>query len=159
MERAVLDKRIIGLGPVLEAVANREPAGALGRLTRLLMPSPVGDGPTYKVIKTRPLNRRAGRRARVRLATGKLFDKARRFVAECHIYDVSIDGFRIRAPKGAEMINVTGFYDDATGRIYAIAHIWSENGYIGFRTLPREIDEAADSKLRRRLSGPYYALD
>lgn len=156
-----------GPGLVLDAVADRGDAsplagamaGAMGGLARLFMPSPTGGAPTYKVLQTRPRNRRTGGRARTRLATGKLFDSARRFVAECHICDVSDDGFRIRAPRGAALATVAGLYEDATGRIHSLAYIWAENGFAGFRTVAREIDEAADSKLRQRFSGPYYALD
>lgn len=148
---------------MIDAVAARDAdgplAGAMGGLARLFMPSPTGDAPTYKVLDTRPRNRRTGGRARTRLATGKLFDHARRFVAECHICDVSSEGFRLRAPESAALATVAGLYEDATGRIHGLAHVWSENGFAGFRTVARDVDDAADAKLRQRFSGPYYALD
>ncbi|HEY8580800.1 MAG TPA: hypothetical protein VIL72_13000, partial [Beijerinckiaceae bacterium] len=86
---------------VIDAVAapEGEAGGPLGGLMRMFMPSAAGAVPSYRVVETRPRNRRAGARAPVRLATGKLFDHRRRFIAECHVCDVSPTGLRIRAPR------------------------------------------------------------
>ena len=115
------------------------PTDIVMEATRLSKADAVADGQgfTYVVVvpptKERSGDRRANPRQRTRLRSAKVADRQGRFVTECLMYDLSLNGSRLRHPANVVLPASFQLYDDQSGTLYQATVLWRRGQETGIR--------------------------
>lgn len=127
----------------------------------LFRPKPRGEV-TYSVLSNGPAaafadERRDAPRRRTRLRSGKVLDRANRFVVETSILDRSAGGLRLRLARDCEVPEIFHLFDDETESIFAYRVIWRRQNTLGARMLPGGPMPATRRQIIE-LRGKFYAI-
>ncbi len=103
-------------------------------------------------------DRRAARRRRTRLRSGKILDLDNGFMIECQVYDRSENGVRVRLLGDIPAPPVIRLYEDDSERLRDARVVWRRDLDLGLcfvrRAGPRKISRTQLTCLRTR----YYAV-
>ncbi|MBB4199342.1 hypothetical protein CCR94_05790 [Rhodoblastus sphagnicola] len=116
---------------------------------------------TYTVLSTGPAafpgERRFAPRRRTRLRSGKILDRANRFLVETSILDRSAGGLRLRLAHNCELPEIFHLFDDESESIHAFRVIWRRHDTVGVRARPGG-PVPATRRLIIELRGKFYAI-
>ncbi|MCW2316281.1 hypothetical protein SAMN06265338_106217 [Rhodoblastus acidophilus] len=116
---------------------------------------------TYAVLSGGPASfpseRRYAPRRRTRLRSGKILDRANRFLVEVSILDRSAGGLRLRLARDCEVPDLFHLFDDESENIYAFRVIWRRDTTLGAR-LRFSGPVPATRRQIIELRGKYYAI-
>ena len=103
-------------------------------------------------------DKRAGRRRRTRLRSGKVADTRNRFIIECAVHDRSEEGARLRLAKNVALPDDIRLFDDEQNALFPARIIWRTGQEVGVHFLPPDtmgdIPEADLAALGRK----FYAV-
>lgn len=145
-------KQAYGLKPTALERLWRSSAD-MGAVTYCVLPSaPVAPSP-----QPRSDEKRRARRRRTRLRSGKILDRANRFLIEASILDRSASGLRLRLARNSAIPDVFHLFDDETQIILIARVVWRRQALVGAR-----IDPAGPARATQRqiaaLRGKFYAM-
>ena len=88
---------------------------------------------TYAVLDPEPFHgeKRAHRRTRTRLRTGKLVDGRDMFLTECRFHDRSRVGARLELLRAVDLPDGLRLFEDETGLLFAIRPVWRDRRGLG----------------------------
>jgi len=116
---------------------------------------------TYSVLSAGPVafpeERRNAPRRRTRLRSGKILDRANRFIMETSILDRSAGGLRLRLAHDCELPEVFHLFDDESECIFAFRVIWRSHTTLGARMRPGGPVPATRRQIIE-LRGKFYAI-
>ena len=145
-------KRAYGLKPSALERLGRGPADS-GVVTYCVLPSP----PVAPSPSPRSDEKRRARRRRTRLRSGKILDRANRFLIEVRILDRSASGLRLRLAKDSAIPDIFHLFDDETQIVLIARVVWRRQALVGAR-----IDPAGPARATQRqiaaLRGKFYAI-
>jgi hypothetical protein len=109
---------------------------------------------TYAALDPEPFRgeKRAHRRTRTRLRTGKLVDRRDAFLTECHFHDRSRVGARLELLRAVDLPDGLRLFEDETGLLFAIRLVWRDRRGLGV-ALDKAVGEACAA-----LGRSHYAL-
>ena len=105
-----------------------------------------------------PADKRAMRRRRTRLRSGKVIDGANRFLIECAIHDRSDEGARLRLANNIGLPDEIRLFDDEQRSLSPARIIWRKGQEIGIRFLPKEAARPVSEAELMALSRKFYAV-
>jgi hypothetical protein len=109
---------------------------------------------TYAALDPEPFRgeKRAHRRTRTRLRTGKLVDRRDAFLTECRFHDRSRVGARLELLRAVDLPDGLRLFEDETGLLFAIRLVWRDRRGLGV-ALDKAVGEACAA-----LGRSHYAL-
>ncbi len=115
---------------------------------------------TYSVLPpVAPLSneKRKDQRRRTRLRSGKIVDRANRFLIEAAILDRSSSGLRLRLGRDCAIPESFHLFDDETELVFAARIVWRRQALVGARIEPGG-PVAATPREVAALRGKFYAM-
>ncbi|MCI0467561.1 MAG: PilZ domain-containing protein [Beijerinckiaceae bacterium] len=115
--------------------------------------SPAPENGFYYVVRTAPQDdKRAFRRRRTRLRTGKILSADSLYLIDCQIFDCSETGARLRLFENWPVPFKFRLFDESAERIGDARVVWQKDRQIGIEfapfARPRELTKAQLSRLR-----------
>ena len=131
----------------------RNPAEA-GAVTYCVLPSPSPSSP-FPITAT--TEHRNAKRQRTRLRSGKILDRANRFLIDAAIIDRSIAGLRLRLARDQPIPDVFRLFDEETGWVLGARLVWRRQALVGARLDPGGPLPASPRQIAA-LRGKFYAM-
>jgi hypothetical protein len=113
---------------------------------------------TYCVTATLESERRATRRRRTRLRSGKTLTPGNGFLVECQIHERSEQGARLRLLAPIPIPGRLRLYEDAPERLIDAFVVWRRDCEIGICFAPHARSRGITSAQLSCLRGRYYAV-
>ena len=147
-------KTAYGLKPTALCRLWRNPAEA-GLVTYCVLPTPSrfpSPAPTPATA-----DQRRDKRQRTRLRSGKILDRANRFLIEAAIIDRSSAGLRLRLARDQAIPEVFRLFDEETGFVLGARLVWRRQALVGARLDPAGPLPASPRQIAG-LRGKFYAM-
>lgn len=115
---------------------------------------------TYSVLPSvspSTSEKRKDQRRRTRLRSGKILDRANRFLIETAILDRSSGGLRLRLARDCAIPETFHLFDDETELVFAAGIVWRRQALVGARIDPGG-PVAASARQVCALRGKFYAM-
>jgi len=145
-------KTVYGLKPTALCRLWRNPAEA-GVVTYCVLPSPL---PSLAAA-TATTEQRNDKRRRTRLRSGKILDRANRFLIDAAIIDRSSAGLRLRLARDLAIPDVFRLFDEESGLVLGAGLIWRRQALVGARLDPVAPLPASPRQIAA-LRGKFYAM-
>jgi len=145
-------KTAYGLKPTALSRLWRAPAEA-GVVTYCVLPSPSHSPPP--VLAT--AEQRNDKRRRTRLRSGKILDRANRFLIDAAIIDRSSAGIRLRLARDQAIPDVFRLFDEESGLVLGARLVWRRQALVGARLDPGGPLPASPRQIAG-LRGKFYAM-
>ncbi len=100
---------------------------------------------------------RNAKRQRTRLRSGKILDRANRFLIDAAIIDRSSAGLRLRLARDEPIPNVFRLFDEETGWVLGARLVWRRQALVGARLDPGGPLPASPRQIAV-LRGKFYAM-
>jgi hypothetical protein len=143
-----------------EIIAAKIPFSGRPSIFDMFRGKPTQGEVTYSVIPTTPsgmAERRFAPRRRTRLRSGKVLDRANRFLVETSILDRSDGGLRLRLARNCEVPEIFHLFDDESESILAFRVMWRRQNTLGVRARPGGPVPATRRQIIE-LRGKFYAI-
>ena len=128
----------------------RNPTEA-GVVTYCVLPSPSPfPAPTTAELRN-------AKRQRTRLRSGKILDRANRFLIDAAIIDRSSAGLRLRLARDERIPDVFRLFDEETGWVLGARLVWRRQALVGVRLDPGGPLPASPRQIAA-LRGKFYAM-
>jgi hypothetical protein len=101
--------------------------------------------------------KRRARRRRTRLRSGKILDRANRFLIDASILDRSACGLRLRLARDSAIPDIFHLFDDETQIILIARVVWRRQALVGARIDPAGPARATPRQIAA-LRGKFYAI-
>jgi hypothetical protein len=145
-------KTAYGLKPTALSRLWRAPAEA-GVVTYCVLPSPSrSPAPALATAEQRNDKRR-----RTRLRSGKILDRANRFLIDAAIIDRSSAGLRLRLARDQAIPEVFRLFDEESGLVLGARLVWRRQALVGARLDPGGPLPASPRQIAG-LRGKFYAM-
>ena len=141
-------KQAYGLKPSALSRLWRNP-GEAGVVTYCVLPSPFFAPTTAE--------HRNAKRQRTRLRSGKILDRANRFLIDAAIIDRSSAGLRLRLARDEPIPDVFRLFDEETGWVLGARLVWRRQALVGARLDPGGPLPASPRHIAA-LRGKFYAM-
>jgi len=103
-------------------------------------------------------DKRAARRHRTRLRSGKILDAGNKFLVECVVHDRSDEGARLRIVENVALTPPIRLFDDEQGTVHDVSIVWRRGQDLGVRYVPGCGTAPPTEAQLRELRGKYYAI-
>ncbi len=143
-------KTAYGLRPTALARLWRNPAEA-GVVTYCVLPS------RSPSLATATAEQRNDTRRRTRLRSGKILDRANRFLIDAAIIDRSSAGLRLRLARDQAIPDVFRLFDEESGLVLGARLVWRRQAVVGARLDPVGPLPASPRQIAA-LRGKFYAI-
>jgi hypothetical protein len=143
-------KQAYGVKPSALSRLWRTPAES-GMVTYCVAPSPAA------APATATAEQRNGKRRRTRLRSGKIIDRANRFLIDVAIIDRSSAGLRLRLVRDQVIPEVFRLFDDETGLVLGARLVWRRHAIVGVQ-LDAGGPLPASPRQIANLRGKFYAM-
>ena len=145
-------KMAYGLKPNAHSRLRRRSAEA-GVVTYCVLPSPLPPPSSVPAMA----EQRNAKRQRTRLRSGKILDRANRFLIDVAIIDRSSAGLRLRLARDQAIPDVFRLFDDETGLVLGARLVWRRQALVGARLDPGGPLPASPRQIAG-LRGKFYAM-
>jgi len=145
-------KQAYGLKPSALSRLWRNP-GEAGVVTYCVLPSPLPS--RFPGLAT--TEKRNAKRRRTRLRSGKILDRANRFLIDAAIIDRSSAGLRLRLARDEPIPDVFRLFDEETGWVLGARLVWRRQALVGARLDPGGPLPASPRQIAG-LRGKFYAM-
>ena len=143
-------KTAYGLKPTALSRLWRNPAET-GVVTYCVLPSPS------RFPAQATAEQRNDKRRRTRLRSGKILDRANRFLIDAAIIDRSSAGLRLRLARNQAIPDVFRLFDEESGLVLGARLVWRRQAVVGARLDPVAPLPASPRQIAA-LRGKFYAI-